>query len=95
MTQNDVFGATIASSNPIVGLHGKLPSRPGRSCGSIDVTIESAGRAMHHGSLRCGCGQFRGWLSKQTYEFLTATITKIGKPTEPIEIHTNSSKAGE
>jgi hypothetical protein len=89
----DLFGPT--SNNPIVGLSATLPDRPCGQCGSINVTIESTGRAMHHGSLRCSCGQFRGWLRKETYEFVTKTIKQRGKPTEPIIIHTNSSKAYE
>src|SRR5262249_27932787 len=51
MTQNDLFGAT--STNPIVGLAARLSDRPCRSCGSIDVTIESTSKGPHHGSLRC------------------------------------------
>jgi hypothetical protein len=55
-------------------------------------------RRYDHGSLRCGCGQFRGWLRKETYDFVTATIRQFGKPIEPITINTYqpiSSKAGE
>jgi hypothetical protein len=93
MTQNDLFGAT--STNPLVGLAARLPDRPCRQCGSVDATIESIGRGPHHGSLRCACGKFRGWLRKETYDFVTATTRQFGKPVEPIEIHTNSPKAGE
>jgi hypothetical protein len=93
MTQRDLFGSTTESDNPIVGLSATLPGRPYRQCGSINATIESTGRAMHHGSLRCSCGQFRGWLSRNTYEVVTAFIKEFGRPTEPIEIRrsTNSS----
>jgi hypothetical protein len=62
------------------------------------ATIESTGRGQHHGSFRCGCGQFRGWLRKETYDFVTAGIKQFGKPTEPITIRTYqeiSPKAGE
>jgi hypothetical protein len=88
----DLFGPT--STDPTVGLLAKLLDRPCRQCGSVNATIESTGKGPHHGSLRCGCGQFRGWLRKETYDFVTATIKQFGKPIEPIEIHT-SSKAGE
>ena len=50
MAQSDLFGSTTESADPVVGVTGRLPTRPCRSCGSIDVTIESTGRAMHHGS---------------------------------------------
>ena len=87
MTQIDMFGG-----NPKVGLPATMPC-PCRQCGSISATIESTGAGPHHGSLRCGCGQFRGWLSKQTYEFVTAAIKQFGKPTEPVVIRTNQQKA--
>jgi len=96
MTQNDLFDAT--STNPIVGLAARLPDRPCRQCGSIDATIENTGRGPHHGSLRCACGQFRGWLRKETYDFVTAMTKQFGKPTGPITINTYqpiSSKVGE
>ena len=96
MTQNDLFGAT--SINPIVGLAARLPDRPCRQCGSVDATIESTGKGPHHGSLRCNCGQFRGCMSKQTYDFVTANIKQFGRPLEPITINTYqpiSPKVGE
>jgi hypothetical protein len=89
LTMDDLFGATTPA-NPMIGLAAKMPL-PCRDCGSVNATIESTGTGPHHGSLRCGCGQFRGWLSKQTYEFVTATIRESGKPTEPVVIRTNSS----
>jgi hypothetical protein len=85
VTQTDLFGGA-PNPNPVVGLSAKLPDRPCRQCGSTDATIESTGHGPHHGSLRCGCGEFRGWLSKETYTFVTATIQKFGKLTEPIII---------
>ncbi len=84
MTRGDMFG-TSPSSDSIVGLAARMPL-PCRQCGSISATIESTGTGPHHGSLRCGCGQFRGWVSKATYDFVTATIKQFGKPTEPIVI---------
>jgi len=89
VTQIDMFGAPDA--NPIIGLAAKMPS-PCRQCGSINATIKSTGTGPHHGSLRCQCGQFRGWLSKQTYGFVTAAIKEFGKPTGPILIRTNQPK---
>jgi predicted nucleic acid-binding Zn-ribbon protein len=92
MTQIDMFGATNSSANPIVGLAATMP-RPCRQCGSTAATIESTGVAMHHGSLRCGCGQFRGWVSKATYDFVTAAIQQFGRPTEPIVITTKQANS--
>ena len=53
---HDLFGPT--SNDPIVGLPAMLPDRPCRQCGSISAVIESTGKAPHHGSPRCDCGQF-------------------------------------
>jgi hypothetical protein len=86
VTQNDLFGAT-STANPIVGLAAKLPDRPCRQCGSVDATIESTGKGPHYGSLRCKyCNQFRGWLRKETYDFVTANIKQLGGPVEPMTI---------
>jgi hypothetical protein len=84
MTQIDMFGGTT-TPDPVVGLAAKMPSPCGQ-CGSLSAVIESTGSGPHHGSLRCGCGQFRGWVSKATYDFVTATIKQFGRPTEPIVI---------
>jgi hypothetical protein len=92
MTQTDMFGAPDSSANPIVGLAARMPL-PCRQCGSISAVIESTGTGPHHGSLRCGCGQFRGWVSKTTYDFVTATIQQFGKPTEPIVITTKQTNS--
>jgi hypothetical protein len=91
MTQIDMFG-TSPSTDPIVGLSARMPL-PCRQCGSISAVIESTGRPMHHGSLRCGCGRFRGWVSKQTYDFVTAAIKQFGRPTEPIVITTKQTNS--
>jgi hypothetical protein len=96
VTQIDMFG-TSPSFDSIVGLAATMPS-PCRQCGGVDATIESTGTGPHHGSLRCSCGQFRGWVSKATYDFVTAAIKQFGKPVEPIVITTNkqtNSSTGE
>jgi hypothetical protein len=91
VTRTDMFGgATSPSSDSIVGLAAKMPS-PCRGCGSVSAVIESTGTGPHHGSLRCQCGQFRGWVSKQTYNFVTATIREFGRPTQPIEIRRSTN----
>jgi hypothetical protein len=86
--QRDLFGSKAESDNPIVGVTATLPDRPCRQCGDIAAVIESTGKGPHHGSLRCDCGQFRGWLRKETYDFVTASIKQFGKPTGPITIRT-------
>jgi hypothetical protein len=84
-----MFGAP--DTNPIIGLAAKMPS-PCGGCGSVNATIESTGKGPHHGSLRCNCGQFRGWVSKQTFDFVTGIIKQFGKPVEPIAIQRNSPR---
>jgi hypothetical protein len=93
MTQDDLFGAASSTgANPIVGLTAKLRDRPCQKCGGVDATIESTGKGPHPGSLRCNdCGQFRGWLRKETYDFVTACIEEFGKPAKSITIRTFQS----
>jgi hypothetical protein len=96
VTQTDLFGGATSPTDSIVDLAATMPSPCGQ-CGSLSAVIESTGKGPHHGSLRCSCGQFRGWVSKATYDFVTATIKQFGRPTEPIVITTkqNNSSTGE
>jgi len=52
-------------------------------CGAMVASIE-AGCGPHH--LRCACGLHRGWVSGVTYKFLTETVKRFGRPTQPIQI---------
>jgi hypothetical protein len=54
-------------------------------CGATLASIE-AGRGPHHAGLRCACGRHRGWISGVTHKFLTETVKRFGRPTQPIQI---------
>lgn len=79
--QRDLFGET---RNEPIGLVVQLPDTC--YCGAIRATI-GAGTGPHIASLRCvNCNKHRGWLSHQTFHFLTETIRLHGRPTRPIVI---------
>jgi hypothetical protein len=87
--QLSMFGATMPSSSP-VGLV-VVPPKPCRDCGSDTVIIGSSA-GPHHARLNCcGCGCHRGWLSGETFRFISGVIDNFGRPTEPIEIRHNQS----
>jgi hypothetical protein len=49
--------------------------------------VIGSSNAIHHGSSRCNqCGKRLGWLSKQSYDFLTETQRLFGRPTAPIVV---------
>lgn len=73
-----------APSDPLHGLSVWLP-KPCR-CGSELAKI-GPGKAMHAASLICcKCQKHRGWIAGVTRKFLTETVKKFGRPTEPITI---------
>jgi len=45
-----------------------------------------AGRGPHHASLMCVCGRFLGWISQETFNFVTEVVQRFGRPTEPIRV---------
>jgi hypothetical protein len=63
-------------------------SRPDacRACSAVRATMH-AGAGPHIASLHCVyCGVRRGWISRETYSFITETIRLAGRPTRPIII---------
>jgi hypothetical protein len=82
-----------ASSTTAVGLQVILP-RPCQ-CGESIAVIGSS-RRPHHASVVCSrCEIHRGWVSGETYCFISAVIDKIGRPTEPITVSRNSRKSAD
>ena len=100
--QLDLFGAAAssnhitieavnsieASTNSIIGLLVRIERvNKCRRSNCRKVAFIGSGNAMHHGSLRCEqCGKHLGWLSKQSYDFITETRRLFGRPTEPIVV---------
>jgi hypothetical protein len=60
-------------------------------CGETLASIE-AGHGPHHAGLRCACGRHRGWVSGVTHTFLTETVKRFGRPTEPIRIRVHETR---
>jgi hypothetical protein len=81
--------SAAASSTSVVGLEVILP----RACQcSETVATLGSSRGPHHASLVCTrCGVHRGWLSGETFRFLSDVIENFGRPIEPIEIRHNQS----
>jgi hypothetical protein len=88
--QANLFPVTVSSTS-VVGLEVVLP-KPCRQCGEGTAFIGSS-RGPHHASLVCSCCEIhRGWVSGETYRFISAIIDNIGRPTERIVVSTNSHK---
>jgi hypothetical protein len=78
-----MFPSTVSSAS-VIGLAVKLP-RP-CWCGSMVATIGSSA-GPHHARLQCaGCETHRGWLSRDSYEFIVAVVDEFGRPEQPITI---------
>jgi hypothetical protein len=85
-----MFGAPTTPSSSPVGLSVILPKRCA-DCGSGAAVVGSS-RGPHHASLLCeSCRCHRGWLSGETFRFLSDVIDNFGRPTEPVVIRHNQS----
>jgi hypothetical protein len=82
--QIDFFAAAAAPSISPMGLEVKLPRTC--KCGAPHATICS-GKGPHCGELRCAkCGSHRGWVSRETFDFIAQVVDRFGPPTEPITV---------
>jgi hypothetical protein len=72
----------------IVGLIVRLDTTC-RTCGG-DLARVTGGKGPHAAGAVCECGRHRAWISHTTHEFLAGIVSKLGKPTEPIEIRTGT-----
>jgi hypothetical protein len=71
---------------PPIGLRLKLDRTVDRlrPCHGNIATVDH-GRGVHAAGLRCcQCGQFRGWLPREGFQFLTDLTQRYGASTEPI-----------
>jgi hypothetical protein len=82
-TQLDFFNKTAAPDTSLIGLPVQLPD-PCR-CGSTMAAID-VGCVAHRAGLRCACGRHRGWVSGVSHKFVTETVKRFGRPTQPIQI---------
>jgi hypothetical protein len=79
----DLTGATMN----VVGLALTLPEQCPRCTGRSGTL--STGRGTHRASILCACGKHLGWLSDTTFNFLSESIGRFGRPTSPISIRRN------
>ena len=86
--QLNMFIATAAgarATDPPLGILVQLPDACGKC--AAGVAVIGPGKGMHKASLACNsCGFFRGWVSRASYDFITALTSKFGAPTSPIII---------
>src|SRR5262245_35480922 len=91
MDNNPIAQQAQQVSAELIGLRVMLPAPCPRCCSSIAAL--GAGKAMHKASVICQCERYLGWVSAETYSFLTETVRNFGKPTEPIQIRHRMSLA--
>lgn len=90
MMQLNMFREVTQASTLAFGLIVKLPDAC--SCGATQATVGSSA-GPHHASLRCrACERHRGWMSGETYNFITRVIDNFGRPTEPISVRFKNSR---
>ena len=87
--QLDMFAAepnTEPSTNSdLVGLAITLP-QPCPRCSGHDAVI-GTGRGRHRASIMCVCGRHLGWMSTVTFNFISETVRRFGRPSEPISVN--------
>jgi hypothetical protein len=80
--QPDLFAVSVPVSHSAVGLAIQLPSDC--LCGSASAAV-CRGTGLYPGELKCPkCGKHRGWVSCETFRFLSGTVDRFGNPTEPV-----------
>jgi hypothetical protein len=87
MTQLTLFGSTVSSTS-VIGLEVRL-WRPCQ-CGAPTALIEtSSGLAR----LECSrCGNYRGYLTDEACDFISAVVAKFGRPDTPILVNPKNSR---
>jgi hypothetical protein len=74
--------------NKLIGLKVRLdcPVDRDRPC-CRSICVIKAGKGPHAGKFECAdCGQFRGWLSKSTAQWIEGAVERFGAPTTPIVV---------
>jgi len=84
MTQIDMF-STAAPSTSVVGLAVTVPRACG-NCGATEVVVGSSA-GPHHARLNCrSCGRHSGWMSGESFRFVSKVAECFGRPLEPITV---------
>ena len=91
---SDLFGHEPPADNSPFGLRIEMPT-PCLNCTRNVATI-GPGKKPHRASLRCtACMRFRGWVSIETFNFITDLVRQFGRPTEPIVVRTPKDGGGD
>jgi hypothetical protein len=70
----------------IVGILVEMPPTRTCPCGSGIMRI-GPGRNQHHAGVTCvACGQFGGWLSRESASFVAEVVRAVGVPTKPVQV---------
>jgi hypothetical protein len=70
--------------DPLIGLVVELQDPC--KCGAF-VVVVGPGKGPHLGSLRCSaCDGHRGWLARQTRNFISESIKQSGRSADPIKV---------
>ena len=87
-TQNqaDLFGNPPPHSKALIGVCVTAPVRCPR-CHSTAAVI-GAGKGPHCAALMCVCGRHCGWISTASLNFISETVRRFGRPTDPIVMRT-------
>jgi hypothetical protein len=70
--------------NGLIGLRVMAPSRCPRCHGTAAVI--GAPKGPHAAALMCICGRHLGWISSDTFNFISVLVRRFGRPTEPIVV---------
>jgi hypothetical protein len=70
----------------IIGVLVEMPSTRTCPCGSRVMRI-GPGHKQHHAGITCvECGQFGGWISRESAAFIAEVVRVAGKPTKPVQV---------
>ena len=81
----DLFVGTESAPSPLIGLEVVIPPRECPSCHSQTFVI-GHGCGPHKASMKCTCGKHCGWVSTESFDFISKTVRLFGRPTEPIVV---------
>ena len=95
LRENDRLSGAIGSENNptppknqgrngLIGLRVTAPSRCPRCRGTAAVI--GAPKGPHAAALMCACGRHLGWISSDTFNFISDLVRRFGRPTEPIVV---------